>query len=694
MVDWSGGNDTGARPRKDAIWICVARETEVEEPIYFRNRPLAEDWLAGLIGKALSNGQRLLVGADFPFGYPKGFAAKVTGSDDPIKLWDWFAAHLKDAPEGNNRFALAAQLNRRFPGVGPFWFNGTGRDIPDLPRKGLDRQGHGMPERRNAEEQQKGAFPVWQMGGAGAVGGQVMTGLATFARLRARFPEAISVWPFQALDRPVALVEVWPSLLAGLVAERMTPGRIKDAEQVRLMAGALARLDSAKLAQLLDVSAPEEGWILGIGHKAALEDAARLQPPAPRFGGSSMPAGVDWLPVDDAFAQLRSSVDCAVGVDLVSVHDAAGRVLAKDVAAQRSNPPAANSAVDGYGFAAQSVAQGSVELPLLADRARAGHQFSERVPHGHAVRILTGAPLPDGVDTVVLDENSVTDGACVAFHNSLRQGANTRPAGEDICSGDVALAKGRQLAAADLAVLAAVGLGRVSVRAKLRVGILSTGDEIVPVGAPGAGAHQIFDANRPMLLAAARRMGFLAHDLGHVSDSPEALADRMNDFATQVDAIITTGGASGGDEDHVSALLRDRGTLSVWRVAVKPGRPFAMGAWAGTEVFALPGNPVAAMVCMLVFARPALSVMAGGPWVQPVGYDLPAAFEKKKQSGRREFLRARVDSEGAVEVFSSEGSGKISGLSWADGLVELPDEAVHVRPGDRVRYLPYAAFGL
>ena len=167
---------------------------------------------------------------------------------------------------------------------------------------------------------------------------------------------------------------------------------------------------------------------------------------------------------------------------------------------------------------------------------------------------------------------------------------------------------------------------------------------------------------------------------------------RLDAARAQVDAVLTTGGVSTGDEDHVSALLEQEGQLHSWRIAVKPGRPLALGLWGGVPVFGLPGNPVAAFVCTLVFARPALEVLAGGRWREPAGFDLPAAFEKRKKPGRAEFLRARIGEDGRAEAFASEGSGRISGLSWATGLVVLDEGARHIRPGDPVRFLPYCAF--
>lgn len=181
--------------------------------------------------------------------------------------------------------------------------------------------------------------------------------------------------------------------------------------------------------------------------------------------------------------------------------------------------------------------------------------------------------------------------------------------------------------------------------------------------------------------------------MGRVGDDRAALRDRLDRASERADVILTSGGASAGDEDHVSALLQEAGAMQQWRIAVKPGRPLALGLWSGTPVFGLPGNPVAAMVCTLVFARPAMGLLAGADWQEPQGFDLPACFEKRKKPGRREYLRARVRG-GLVEVFASEGSGRISGLSWAEGLVELEDGERHIRPGDPVRFIPYGSFGL
>ncbi|MEM1130525.1 MAG: gephyrin-like molybdotransferase Glp [Pseudomonadota bacterium] len=712
-IDWSGGADTGSTPRKDAIWAAIARrEGGTEEPIYLRNRDLAQGWLADLLTAEIEAGQRCLIGFDFPFGCPTGLAAAVTGARDPKALWDWMADAFARAPADESRFDIAARINRSFPSKGPFWFNGLARDIPDLPRNKQDRDmdAMGLSETRLAETRAPGTFTCWQLGGAGAVGSQMMTGMAALADLRRRFGRALSVWPFDAADAPdaaVVVTEIWPSLLDVVVREALDQmaDPIKDAAQVRVVAGALAEAQTAGTlaAMLRDVpdGAPrdEEGWILGIGHEAAFESAARaalfpdLQPPRLKNDCFAMPQGVDWTPVDTALDRLRDGLHAVVTSEEIAVGQGLGRVLSRDHLAQRSNPPGANTAVDGYGFAGAGVPPGRQVLPLIEGRAAAGAPFSGHVPPGKAIRILTGALLPDGVDTVVLEEDVTVGQGQIAFDGGLKPGANTRKAGEDVPAGAPVLAAGRVLTPADLALLSATGSATIAVHQRLRVGVLSTGDELVEPGSTDA-PGRTYDANRPMLLAMAARWGYEPVDLGHVGDERAALAARFDQARDEADVLLTSGGASAGDEDHVAALLSQRGDMQTWRIALKPGRPLALALWNGLPVFGLPGNPVAAFVCTLIFARPALARLSGADWTLPQGYLLPAGFSKRKKAGRREYLRARLDADGRVAVFKSEGSGRISGLSWADGLVELPDAAATIAPGDPVRYLPFASFGL
>jgi len=693
MVDWSGGNDRGPTPKKDAIWVCAARGGLADEPVYMRNRQVAEDWIFEFLKTENAAGRRVLVGFDFAFGYPAGFGSAVIGSDEPFALWQWITDRIKDSPKANNRFDVAGAINAHFGGIGPFWGNGLGRDIAHLPRKGLDRRDHGMREKRAAEERAKGAFPVWQLSGAGAVGSQVLMGLPTLNRLRQAFLPDLAVWPFEPLDKPIAIVEIWPSLIAKAVAATVPAGRIKDAHQVLLLAQALSALPSDQLSQLLDVAPTSEGSILGLGHEAMLAEAAstQLAPPPLKNDCFAMPQGAHWTPVAEAQEHLRAHLRCVVAKEVLSLDQASGRVLAQDVLAQRAHPPAPNSAVDGYGFAGPAP-NGVNRFALVDGRSAAGDPFNGDVPSGYAIRILTGANLPRGVDTVVLQEDVSTNGHEISFHGPLKRGANARAAGEDMQHGQAILHAPRLVTPADTGMLAAAGIGEVTAYKRLRVGVLSTGDELREAGQV-ATAGQIYDANRPMLCAMTARWGYDVVDLGRAPDDRPTIKATLDDATTRCDVILTSGGASAGDEDHMSALLEGTGSLALWRIAMKPGRPLALGLWNNTPVFGLPGNPVAAMVCALIFAHPALRVMAGGTWAVPESYMLPAAFNKNKKEGRREYLRARyVD--GQVEAFPSEGSGRVSGLSWATGLVELDDKARTVASGDLVRFIPFANYGL
>ncbi len=416
-----------------------------------------------------------------------------------------------------------------------------------------------------------------------------------------------------------------------------------------------------------------------------------LKPPLLKDDCFALPPGVDWIPVDQVFQYLQNALTPRALHDERPVQQALGLFLAQEIISERSSPPHRNSAIDGYAFDGRaSSSHGIIRLKLLEGRSAAGHAFVGSVPQGTAIRILTGAVVPEGTDTVVLQEDVETDGHELVFHGPLKPGKNTREAGEDIKVGQSLFEAGHRVSPADLATLTSVGVSDVSVFRPLRVGVMSTGDEICEGGEiPAEG--QIFDANRPMLLGQLRQKGYEAIDLGKAPDDPQKVSETLNRGAELCDAILTTGGASAGDEDHLASLLRDKGSLEMWRIAVKPGRPMALGLWSGVPVFGLPGNPVAALVCTLVFVLPSLRLMGGGGWHTPNGYMLPAHFTKKKKPGRREYLRARVR-EGGVEVFPSEGSGRVTGLSWAEGLVEIQDHAYDIAQGDLVKFIPYEQF--
>ena len=404
----------------------------------------------------------------------------------------------------------------------------------------------------------------------------------------------------------------------------------------------------------------------------------------------SLPAGVDWTPLDDALMHLKTSLSPIIETEALPINLAVGRILAGDLKAGSDSPPFSNSAVDGYAFRFAD-ARGKY-LDLKQGRSAAGHPLSEAVDKGQAVRIFTGAVLPMGTDTVVLQEDVQLEGNKIYFENSLKLGANTRAVGEDIKKGQVIALKRDLMTAFMAASSISSGIRRAKVYRKLRVGVFSTGDELIDFGQP-LKFGSVFDVNSPMLANLLKAWGYEVAELGRIPDNLRVLRDKLNKASETFDVIITSGGASAGDEDHLASILNSEGRVTEWRVAIKPGRPMAMGFWNNTPIFGLPGNPVAAATCALIFVRPALSKFSGGNWIVPQAYYIPAAFEKIKKAGRREFLRARVRNN-KVEIFKSEGSGLTSGLAWAAGFVELPDDEIIINYGDEVKYIPFSSFDL
>lgn len=262
-VDWSGGNAKGTKPSADAIWVSVIRDGVQDLPTYFPSRQAFEPWIMVLIEGERIAGRRILLGFDFAFGYPAGATERITGSPDPLAYWDWLEARIDDGLSQNNRFEVAAAINARFDGIGPFWGNGLKRDIAHLPRKGTARQPHlhGFAEKRLVETRAKGAFAVWQLSGAGAVGSQVLMGLPVLSRLRTAFGKDVSVWPFEQLDTPIALIEIWPSLFKSQIDAGPYAHWIADAAQVHVTAQ-IVQNGTSTLAE--PVHALSEGWIFGV----------------------------------------------------------------------------------------------------------------------------------------------------------------------------------------------------------------------------------------------------------------------------------------------------------------------------------------------------------------------------------------------------------------------------------------------
>ncbi len=403
----------------------------------------------------------------------------------------------------------------------------------------------------------------------------------------------------------------------------------------------------------------------------------------------------------EALAILKARVRPVTGVESVPLSEAAGRILARAALAPRPVPAHTNAAVDGYSFASADydMAKGS-ELPV-AGRAAAGHALSGKPPAGTAVRIFTGAVMPEGHDTVAMQEDvragTVAGEVVVAVPGGLKRGANVRKAGEDVKAGETVLAPGAVLRPQDLSALASLGFGAVDCFERLKVAVVSTGDEVVRAGA-ALQIGQVHDANAPMLVPLVTAAGARATDLGVFPDNLAAVKERLAQAARAFDVIITTGGASRGEEDHVVAALDQLGKRHMWQLAIKPGRPMSFGQIGDTVVLGLPGNPVAVFVCFLLYVWPLLRRMGGAEWPEPRRYALPALFAfPDRKVGRREFWRGmlRETPQGlAVDKFARDGSGLISGLRAADGLIDIPEDVPEVKVGDPVAFIPFSEFGI
>jgi len=403
------------------------------------------------------------------------------------------------------------------------------------------------------------------------------------------------------------------------------------------------------------------------------------------FGGPLMP-------MDEALGILRQRLTPVTGHETIALADGLNRILAADVVAGVDVPLRDNAAVDGYAVRADDLNADAPTMLEISGRAAAGHPVAAPLAAGQSVRIFTGAVMPDGADTVVMQEDVAVDGSRVTIPPGLKAGANRRRAGEDSHAGDVVLAAGRRLLPQDLALAASVGAGTLTVHRRLRVAIFSTGDELREPGttlAPGA-TH---DANRYMLRGLLQALGTAVDDLGILPDRRAAVQEALAAVADDHDLLITSGGVSTGEEDHVRAAVEALGQLHFWRLAIKPGRPLALGQIGDTAFVGLPGNPVAVMVCFLRFTRPLILGLAGAGDLTPRHYRLPAAFDLKKKAERREWLRAQIvtgpDGIPAVQRFARQGSGVITSLVRSDGLVELPETVTQVTEGDMVDFLPF-----
>jgi len=402
------------------------------------------------------------------------------------------------------------------------------------------------------------------------------------------------------------------------------------------------------------------------------------------------------LKLADALERILAEVKPVVGSETVAVRSALGRVLAADVESRIDVPSHTNSAMDGYAvIGADLPADAGTRLEVIGTSA-AGRPFGGQVAPGQCVRIMTGAPMPAGADTVVMQESVTRDGDTAIIDAGQKPGQHVRQAGEDIAAGSVALRAGTLLMPAQIGILGSLGIGEVSIRRRPRVAFFSTGDELRSVGEP-LGEGQIYDSNRYTIHGMLTRLGVEVFDMGIVRDERDAVEQAFAKAADAADAIVTSGGVSVGDADYVTETLERAGTVGFWKVAIKPGRPLAFGRIGNALFFGLPGNPNSVMATFYQLVQPALQALAGMPEPSPP-LTMPAvsASALRKKPGRTEFQRGVLsrgdDGRLVVHKTGQQGSGVLSSMAAANCFIVLPEDAGPVSAGDEVIVQPFAAF--
>jgi len=397
------------------------------------------------------------------------------------------------------------------------------------------------------------------------------------------------------------------------------------------------------------------------------------------------------MSLDDALAQLLGHATMLDGSEPVATFDADGRVLAQDLVSQLQVPPQDNSSMDGYALRCADVADLTQALPV-SQRIPAGSSGTPLAPNTVA-RIFTGAPIPPGANAVVMQEDCdvLADGS-VRLKTRPDAGQWIRRAGEDVTRGAVVLHQGQRLMPAALGMAASIGADVLQVVRRTRVALFSTGDELVMPGTvapqdmpPGA----IYNSNRFFLKALLMRLGCGVTDLGIVPDQRQATIDALRSAAQQHDVILTSGGVSVGEEDHIKPAVQSLGQLDLWQIAIKPGKPFAYGRVAKAHFIGLPGNPVSSFVTFLLLVRPFLLKLQGASELAAKPITMTANFSWPRADRRREFLRVRRNDAGGLDLFVNQSSGVLTSAVWGDGLVDNPP-GCSIAPGDVVRFIPFS----
>ncbi len=401
---------------------------------------------------------------------------------------------------------------------------------------------------------------------------------------------------------------------------------------------------------------------------------------------------VKLTPLSKLFFNLKGELKPVSGETRVSIENSVNRILSRDIFAKFDNPPFDNSAIDGFAIN-EEYGLTSKNITLLEGLLRPGSRSSIKLKINEGIKILTGAPIPAGTTRIIFKENTKEHHQKIQFVQDDDMETNIRLRGEDFKKGDLLFKKNNLIRLTDLAALIGSGNSSISIVKPLKVGLITTGNELNP-SIKRQSKSFIFDTNSVPLKSLLENWGYSIVNIGSVGDDIKLLRKKIFDNLDCVDAFVTTGGVSTGQEDFVSQLLNSTGQIINWRIAIKPGRPFICAKLGAKYVFGLPGNPVAAFICALIILRPSLGRLGGEKdWFKPLSFKARANFNKHKRPGRTEFLRANLNNEnGFVSIFPLEGSGRLSSLSWSNGIVELSEEEQNIEVGDFVDFIPYGSF--
>ena len=397
------------------------------------------------------------------------------------------------------------------------------------------------------------------------------------------------------------------------------------------------------------------------------------------------------LSYDEALNQLIGQITNEPGIIESVLMPALNSVLAQDIFSDINVPPLAMSSMDGYALNSEEV---SDNTPIVVSQRIPAGKVGTKLEPGTAARIFTGAPIPEGADSVVMQERVEVTGQTIKLETTPPRGQNVRPIGNDIKSGQQILSKGQKLRAQDIGIAASIGLKTLPVFEKVRVGMFFTGDELVEPGQP-AKPGQIYDSNRYTIFGLLSAMGCEIVDLGLVGDTLDDTCNAMLEASAKADLVITSGGVSVGEEDHVRIAIEKLGQLKMWRLRIKPGKPLAYGNINNTHFIGLPGNPVSVFATFHLFVCPLLKRLQGTLWKKPVGLPVTAGFDWLKPDSRREFLRARIETAADgipfANIHPNQDSGVLTSTVWADGFIEVPENTT-ISKGELVEYHSFANF--